>query len=334
MKIKSASITGYFTFAVLMICGLAGFVSGQPEEQFGKEVKIFRPDQFGLFSQDCLQIDTMVYNEESLNKLLAFERCVRKELPQDRFDLKKQTIIGYSVGGDCLMSLGTKLYRDDDKKLFTFVMRNIWGGCRAGGWKRGLFAIDKIPSDYRVKFVEYLVEEYPTKRIREHSDSGAIWTADGQKVASEPAAAEPGENAKVIERANPLETREIDLKDCIWPPLRSQMVIKDDETFQKNLRTDAQKNFCGKELGKIDFSKYSLLGIDLDTGYCRTPVGLEYKAFRDDEKKQVTLKISYIEPHGTCRAMSSYNLWVLVPKIPEGYEAKFEVKAVGDEKSQ
>lgn len=324
-----------------------------PEAQFGKEISIPAADGFPSLSRSCLQIDNMVYNEDSFKKLLSFAQCA-KVLKADQFDLKKQTLIGWQTGGDCLMRVETKLYRDDEKKLFTFVVRNIWGGCRAGGWRQGMFAIDKIPSHYRVKFVEYLVQEY-SDRIREASDSGDTWTADGQKVPVSPPASTPeseaagskalsdppasaggstGGNATVMERVTQIETREIDLKGCLWQRLRSEAVFKDDDTFQKAIRKDGQEDFCRKDLEKIDFSKNTLLGINLNTGYCRTPVGLETKAFRDDAKKLYTLQISYIEPHGLCRALSSYDLWVLVPKMPEGYEAKFEVKAVESGKDQ
>lgn len=149
---------------------------------FGAEVKL---PEHGFFGEErgCLQINTMVYNDESLKKLLAFEQCA-KTLKADQFDLKKQTVIGYSVGGDCHMRLENRLYRDDAKKMFTLVFKNVWGGCRAGGWRYGLIAIDKIPADYRVKFVEYLVEDDDWRDIREAYDREVIWTADGQFVGS------------------------------------------------------------------------------------------------------------------------------------------------------
>jgi hypothetical protein len=79
---------------------------------------------------------------------------------------------------------------------------------------------------------------------------------------------------------------------------------------------------------KIDFGKHSLLGININSGYCGIPLDLKYEAFRDDNKQQYLLSISYTEPRGTCRAISSYDLWVLVPKMPDAYEVKFEEKVI------
>ena len=107
-----------------------------------------------------------------------------------------------------------------------------------------------------------------------------------------------------------------------------------DETMEYIKRylacNDASRERCVKDLEKsIDFKRFTLLGVNINSGYCRVPVGLDYKTVRDDDKKLYTLQVSYIDPQGSvCRAMSSYDLWVLVPKMPEGYEAKFEVKAV------
>jgi hypothetical protein len=278
---------------------------------FGTEVRL---PEGGFFDEErgCLQINTMVYNEESLKALLAFDQCA-KTLKADQFDLKKQTIIGYSVGGDCHMRLENKLYRDDAKKMFTLVSKNIWGGCRAGGWRHGLVTIDKISADYRVKFVEYLVEDDDWRDIREHSDSGAVWTPDGIAV-SKPYA---------------FYTREVDLKGCIQLIMKKELVIRTNEEFLKAIRTDAGRDRCLKDIEKIDFTQYSLMGTNLNTGYCDHPTGLQPKAFSDSVKKQVILQISYIDPKGSvCRAVSSYDLWVQVPKIPDGYEVKFEEKTL------
>jgi len=327
MKIRLARIAKYFTAAVFLAGSMVFNVSAQPAKQFGKEVPVSPVGGAAGFTNVCLQVDTMVYNEESLKKLLAFEDC-SKMFGGGKIDLKKETLIGWQAGGDCHMFVETKLYRNDQEKLFTFVINNFYGGCRAAGWRHGLFTIEKIPPDYKVKFVEYLVERYNVGQAREASDSGETWTADGQKVPPPPAAATPSVPPAEVP-VTPLETREIDIKGCIWlRSMESQNVIKDNETFQQAIRKDASHDRCLKDIEKIDFSKNTLLGINLNTGYCRTPVGLEAKAFRDDAKKLFTLQVSYIEPHGICRAMSSYDLWVLVPKMPEGYEAKFEVKAV------
>jgi len=126
--------------------------------------------------------------------------------------------------------------------------------------------------------------------------------------------------------AQNLETRQIDLKGCIQTFFGDQFVIKDRETFLKKIRSDASRDKCLKDFGKFDFDKHTLLGIELNTGYCRTPLGLEAQAVKNETEKQYVLKISYIEPRGTCRALSQYDLWLLVPKLPENYTVKFEVK--------
>jgi hypothetical protein len=306
-----------------------------PGEQFGKEVPVSPAAGYASRSVTCLNVDTRVYNEESLKKLLSFGQCSQM-FQGAKIDFKKQTLIGWQVGGDCHMMVDTNFYRDDKEKLFTLVIKNIWGGCRAGGWRQGMFTVDKIPSDYKVKFVEYLVEDRAGKDSREANDSNAVWTADGQNIPSA-LLSEPGALATGLPPAKPfsLEIRGIDIYGCISLRFSSHdAVINDNETFQKAVRKDGQEDYCKKNLEKIDFSKNTLLGINLDTGYCREPLGLESKAVRDDEKKQVTLQISYIKPNGLCRALSSYDLWVLVPKIPNGYEVKFEEKAVDRKNDQ
>ena len=132
--------------------------------------------------------------------------------------------------------------------------------------------------------------------------------------------------------AQKIETREVDLKGCVQMYRQKQFVISDKETYLQNIRRDAQKDVCLENAENLDFEKYLFLGIQINSGYCRTPHGLEYQTVRDNSKKQYILKISYTDPQGqVCRALSQYDLWVSVPKLPEDFEVSFEIKAIAPE---
>ena len=134
-------------------------------------------------------------------------------------------------------------------------------------------------------------------------------------------------------KAKNVETWDTDLKDCIQTTFEKELIIKDRETFLKKIRNDVSRDQCLKEFEKIDFDKNTLLGIELNTGYCRTPIGLEANAVKNETEKQYILNISYTEPQGLCRALSRYDLWILVPKIPDNYTVKFDVKTKPPDKN-
>jgi hypothetical protein len=128
-----------------------------------------------------------------------------------------------------------------------------------------------------------------------------------------------------VSAQNKLETREFEMKDCIQTIYTKQFVIKDNESYLKAIRNDASRAACLENLEKIDFDKHTLLGIDINSGYCGIPDGLKYQTVKDEAKKQYLVTISYTDPRGSlCRAMSQYDLWLLVPKLPDEYEVKFE----------
>jgi hypothetical protein len=127
-------------------------------------------------------------------------------------------------------------------------------------------------------------------------------------------------------KAQNLETRKIDLKGCIQTYLDKSFVIKDQKTFLKEIRNDMSRERCLKNLEKIDFDKHTLVGIELNTGYCEVPLLEPVEVVKTDAEKQYIVKISYLEPDEPCRALSQYDLWLLVPKLPENYAVKFEVK--------
>jgi hypothetical protein len=90
-----------------------------------------------------------------------------------------------------------------------------------------------------------------------------------------------------------------------------------------------QTESCKKNIKNFDFSKYTYLGIEINSGYCRYPLGLKYQAVKDTYNRKYILKISYDDPGSrTCRALSRYDLWVRVPKLPAGYSVKFEVTPI------
>ncbi len=277
------------------------------KEKFPDETEVPVLRRTGSRYSRCYTENT-VYTEESFNKLVAGSKDC-SDLPSLlKPDFKKQTLIGFHLGGDCFMRAAAKVVRSDKEKIFTVRIKNIWGGCRAGGSFNGWLLVDKIPADYRVRFSKTRVEKY----------------LDGDGTGAE-------EVFELLPKQTPvfLETREIDLKGCVSLRFKAyQSVISDNDTFLKAIRNDASRDRCLKDIEKIDFSRHTLLGVNINSGYCRRPVGLEYKTVKDEAKKLYTLQVSYAGPHGVCRAMSSYDLWVLVPKMPDGYEAVFEVKAV------
>ena len=130
----------------------------------------------------------------------------------------------------------------------------------------------------------------------------------------------------IAANAQSLKVEQIDLKNCIQTYRQKSFVIKDETTFLKEIRSDMSREKCLKDLQKIDFEKHTLVGIELNTGYCREPLLDPVEVLNEKAEKQYLVKISFTEPREPCRALSQYDLWLLVPKLPADYTVKFEVK--------
>jgi|GraSoiStandDraft_24_1057298.scaffolds.fasta_scaffold557188_1 hypothetical protein len=133
--------------------------------------------------------------------------------------------------------------------------------------------------------------------------------------------------AIISAHAQSLKTREIDLKECIQFRYDDELLFKTREDFLKAIRSDASRHSCLKNLAKIDFDKYTLAGVRLSTGDCGAPILLPVRAVKNAAEKQYVVKITYLPPGEPCRALFLYDLWLLVPKLPENYTVKFEVTA-------
>ena len=123
------------------------------------------------------------YDEEKLRAVLQRPNCA-KETRGLKVDLQKETLIRYNVGSDCHMRVETRVFRIDAEKRYEAIINNIYGGCRAGGWRQGWIVIEKLPPGYNLDVVEVKIDRihgpirdegfaYPkppsTKRQREQS---------------------------------------------------------------------------------------------------------------------------------------------------------------------
>lgn len=125
-----------------------------------------------------------------------------------------------------------------------------------------------------------------------------------------------------------VETGKVDLKGCIQMFGSERFVINSKADYLEYIRKDVQRDECTKNAENLDFEKYTYLGLEINSGYCRRPIGLRFSTEKDPLKKQYTLNVSYEDPQGAvCRARSQYDLWVSIPKIPEIYEVDFKVTA-------
>ena len=297
-----------FLFALSFLSVCFAFSANAQISETNEETEVPIIKKFGSGYFKCVRGEDAVIDEEKFKKIIAGKECSYLERAL-KVDFTKQTLIAFHLGGDCFVSAAAKIFRNDETKKYKVRIKNIWGGCRAAGSFQGWMVIEKIPADYAVEFSKTRVDGRDESGDGEFSFLGL-------------------EKSKANESAETPETRHIDLKGCIQTSRSQQFVIKDNETYLRTIRGDGSRDWCLKNLEKIDFGKHTLLGIEINSGYCRVPVGLQYQTLKDTERKQYLVNISYIDPRGAgCRALSQYDLWLLVPKLTAGYEVKFDVKA-------
>lgn len=123
-----------------------------------------------------------------------------------------------------------------------------------------------------------------------------------------------------------LVTLPFEMDGCISLFLTDSKIIINSQEILDSLVTKGYNNKnCLKMLDTINFDEITILGINLNTGWCRVPLGLQYQAFKIESERKYLLSISYTKPVGICRAMSSYDLWVTVPNLPRGYTVEFQI---------
>jgi hypothetical protein len=293
----------------LLIGGILGAAAQLPDGY--TEVKLAYGSDNYLFGiggrNDCWIRQDGIYDEAQLKPLLADKECA-ESVKAMNIDFAKQTLVGWSAGGDCHMSVRLKVFRSEAEKKYLVIINNIYGGCRAGGSRSGWIVLDKIPSDYTLG-----VKEVRVDRIHGINDDGKDFYFPKQ----------PSNIKPVL-----IESREIDVKNCLPMDRQSQWILIKDEFLQTALEgkgRECKQHF--KDLA-IDFNKYTLAGYNVNSGDCHRPLDLAQRVFDDAGEKRYVMEISYSRPsYGSCHVPRWHSVWALVPKLPGDYSFEFAIKA-------
>jgi len=96
-------------------------------------------------------------------------------------------------------------------------------------------------------------------------------------------------------------------------------IINSEEQLQTLVYEKCQQNrFPSDPIPDIDFSKYTILGMDLTGGGCKR-TGEYFEVSRDDIKKVIYVK-GGLKGSGLCQMAFQGYKWVLIPKITDEYK--------------
>ncbi|MCB1026030.1 MAG: hypothetical protein KDB79_16660, partial [Acidobacteria bacterium] len=243
--------------------------------QASSEVAVFShtPHQ----GSPCVPLKTGIVRESDFDTVKNNRNCPGEKLPT--VDFAKHTLIFYTVRGDCFMRVSLRsVTRNNEKKTLRVELDNLWGRCRAGGAASGFIAVDKIPDDFELEFIENKIDG---------KDSGQLRLSNER-----------------------IEMSGIDLKGCMNPVFgRNEIVLKSAEDYLKYARNNTAPENCTKRISSLDFDKFIYAGVIVRSGYCGTPLGLRHWAFKDKNENTVVIRIRYTDPKGSvCRALSRYEL--------------------------
>lgn len=261
----------------------------------------------GRGSAPCSINENGVHDKEKLQKLYFRKEC-EDSIKALNLDLTKQTLVGYSVGSDCHMQVKIRTYRSDREKKYLTIINNIYGGCRAGGWRSGWIILDKLPDGFTLE-----VKEVKVDRIHGPDRDDAF------QFPKLPTGIPP----------EVLESREVDIQGCLPLTGQSQWVLIKPEFLLAAIdRFPEQKAECAAIFEKlnIDFQTYDLAGYNLNTGDCNRPAGIQQRVVKDYDELVYRLELTYPRRTGSCHVITHHPVWVLVPKPPAGYSFRIEAK--------
>lgn len=128
--------------------------------------------------------------------------------------------------------------------------------------------------------------------------------------------------------ANAQDVKELDIGRCVPVKYGTTIVINDKAGLWSAIRNDASRDNCIIEIQKlnIDLVKNTLVGVNINSGYCRRPPGLSAELVTNAEDLTVTVNVRYDDPgYERCAALSRFEYWLAVTKPPQGFTIKFDV---------
>lgn len=225
-------------------------------------------------------------------------------------------LLYWSAGSDCHMRVVVKLFRSDVEKRIRLVLNNIYGGCRAGGWRAGWIVIDKPPAGYTVSINEVQID-----RIHGINNDGTEFLFP------------PPPPVVMIED---VELRTVDFADCLPLNGQSRWVVSSQEHLDAALENKPNAAECRAKLRNlnIDLSQQTLAGASFATGHCGAPKGLELSMTKETStnprENRYVLKAVYDDPTKPCASWNTFPAWFVIPKMTPG--GHFDVDARPDQK--
>jgi hypothetical protein len=139
--------------------------------------------------------------------------------------------------------------------------------------------------------------------------------------------------AQAVATQKELETIKVDLAGCVKSNYeKPEYIFKDRLTLENNFyRDDEYDRECRENARKIDFDKYILLGTEFYNAECHG-FRLEHKVIKDEAAKLYRFQVIHPALTSPCAGMSHYELFLLVPKLPDGYDVAFEISEKKAEK--
>ncbi len=245
-----------------------------------------------------------VYDEERLRADAAKSNC---RMPENGsgVDHTRHVLVGYSVAGDCHMKVAVRVFRINAERRYRVVINNIYGGCRAGGRRKGWVMFEKPPDGYDIDITEINVDRFDSE--------------DGEPLFVFP-------KPPPVVYTMPLATRLIDLKDCLPMTGETRWVISTAEALGEALaRHPSTAERCRQVLSEldIDLQLETLVGFAFQSGHCRPPLDITVEAVREDSSdlagNRYLINLKYEPYAAACAGWTTHRVWMTVPQLPYGY---------------
>lgn len=237
------------------------------------------------------------------SRLIVGDRNTR-EVSKPATNEAAEDAIEFHLAGDCHMRVAAKAFLDEKERKYMVILNNIYGGCRAGGWRSGWVVFEKANRDYQVELSEVRIDRSEYRPADDFEFPKPAPTISREEVT----------------------ISEVDLGGCIQLAGQSQWIFSNAEWLHSAIGSGPRRERCTERVGylAIDFDRETLVGWSFASGYCGRPEGLGFSAVKetssDPKGNRLVIDARY-EAVGDdyCKEWRTHAVWLVVPRPPDGY---------------
>ena len=173
---------------------------------------------------------------------------------------------------------------DRSSEKYTVNIKRYAGGCKKEITYDGWLLTSKLKKRHEIEFLDEELDGLPKNYFFKYFTYDSYYAP---RLSSEP----------------------IDFADCVPVSVSSTKVVNSKTDLIASMGSKANLEECKQLSESLNFRKYTYIGANVSTGYCKNPNIWSTNFTEYAGSRLLVLTVTFLKPTETCRALSRHTFW-------------------------